>query len=157
MSLGIRTGRPADAAVIAEFNVRLARESENEVLDAATARAGAAAILADSGKGRYLLMVEDGEVLGQLLLTWEWSDWRNSAFWWIQSVFVVPEHRGKGIFSMLYRHVRKIAHDDPQVCGLRLYVDKENFRAKSVYRTLGMGPSNYEAMEFHFDGRTTNA
>jgi len=155
MPAQVRPGRPADAPIIAEFNTRLAKESENEILDTAKVSAGVAAILADPAKGRYFLAEQDGDVVGQLMLTTEWSDWRNSAFWWIQSVYVPPEHRCKGVFSALYRHVQNIAYDDPQVCGLRLYVDKENFRAKSAYRTLGMGPSNYEVMELEFEGRAT--
>jgi ribosomal protein S18 acetylase RimI-like enzyme len=155
MPTQVRPGRPDDAPVIANLNVRLAKESENEILDPETVHAGVAAALADPSKGRYFLAVEAGKVVGQLMLTTEWSDWRNGAFWWIQSVYVLPEHRSGGVFSMLYRHVQNIAHGDPQVCGLRLYVDRDNFRAKSAYRTLGMGPSNYEVMELEFEGRAT--
>ena len=155
MTVQVRPGRPADAALITEFNMCLAEESENRGLDSETVRAGVAAVLADPSKGRYFLAVRDGRVTGQLMLTTEWSDWRNGDFWWIQSVYVVPEHRSKGVFSMLYRHVQNIADADPQVCGVRLYVDQDNFRAKSAYRKLGMGSSNYEVMELEFEARTS--
>lgn len=110
--------------------------------------AGCRAILADPTKGFYLVAVRDDEIVGQLMITYEWSDWRNRTAWWIQSVYVVPGWRHKGVFKSLYRHVREMCERE-QGAGLRLYADEGNSAAQDVYRTLGM-QTHYRVFEDMF-------
>jgi len=151
MSISIRDAEPADAATIAEFNRLLAEESEDVTLDPPTVAAGVAALLGDPGLGRYWLAELDGEVVGQIMTTREWSDWRNGMLWWIQSVYVQPAVRGRGVFSALYRHVEGLARETPGICGLRLYVDNRNERARRVYEAMGMADGGYRVMEDIFE------
>lgn len=146
-AMKIRKARFADAAVIADFNTRLAWETEQLKLDAHTIRAGVRAALRDPAKGTYFVMEHEGEVIGQLLITYEWSDWRNGNFWWIQSVYVSAEHRKSGVFRALFAHVQKLAQRRRDVCGLRLYVEKENHRAQKTYERLSMTKTHYEVYE----------
>jgi GNAT superfamily N-acetyltransferase len=143
----IRPASIADAAQIADFNCRLAAESEDKHLDPATVLAGVEALLADSRHGRYFLAVDEPGVAGQLLITYEWSDWRNGQFWWIQSVYVAPDFRRRGVFSALLAHVRSLAQSRSDVCGLRLYVDNDNARAIAAYEARGLAPTSYSVME----------
>jgi ribosomal protein S18 acetylase RimI-like enzyme len=147
MPLSLRSATVADAAVIADFNARLALESEHKALDQTVLAAGVAAVLADANKGRYFVAEQDGSVVGQVLLTTEWSDWRNGWIWWIQSVYVHPEARRQGVFRALYQHVYQSARADPQVVGLRLYVERDNQRALDTYQGLGMDRTGYLVME----------
>jgi ribosomal protein S18 acetylase RimI-like enzyme len=147
MSLMIRQGTPADAAVVIDFNLRLARESEGKDLDGDLLAAGVAAGLADPRKALYFVAEDQGAVLGQLMITTEWSDWRNGWFWWIQSVYVRSDARRRGIFRALYEHVRQRAVEDPQVIGLRLYVERENHAAQQTYERMGMEPTSYFVLE----------
>lgn len=140
MPLTVRAGTPADVEVIAEFNRRLAFESEHKQLEADVVRQGVAAVLADRNKGRYFLAEEDGQVRGQASITYEWSDWRNGWIWWLQSVYVHAEGRRRGVFAALYQHIRRIAHEERNVIGLRLYVEKDNVTAQATYRKMGMEP-----------------
>lgn len=149
-NLMIRAASAADIETIAAFNAALATESEGKSLDGKTLRTGLTALFADPNKGRYFLAEQAGRVVGQTMLTYEWSDWRNGIFWWIQSVYVIPEARGKGVFGALYRHIEKLATADPGVCGLRLYVDKNNTSATRVYRQLGMQDAHYDMLERDF-------
>lgn len=151
MDLKIRDAEPADAGIIAEFNVLLAAESEDIRLDPVRVRAGVEALLADPGLGRYWIAERHGEIAGQIMTTREWSDWRNGMIWWIQSVYVRDEARGRGVFSALYRHVERLAREDPGVCGLRLYVENGNHRAQRVYEAMGMHDGGYHVMEHLFD------
>jgi GNAT superfamily N-acetyltransferase len=109
-------------------------------------------VLRDRSLGRYFIAESAARPVGQMMLTFEWSDWRNGVFWWVQSVFVEPEYRGKGVFSSLYRHVSGLAAASPEVCGLRLYVDRGNARARDIYTRLGMHSTNYDVMEVVFRG-----
>ncbi len=143
----IRPAAPADVESIAEFNCRLALESEHRELDPETVRAGVAALLADAAHGRYFLAVDGDEIAGQMLITYEWSDWRNGQFWWIQSVYVAPTHRRKGVFSNLLAHVRELAAQRADVCGLRLYVENGNTRAIATYAARGLDATGYSVME----------
>jgi ribosomal protein S18 acetylase RimI-like enzyme len=143
----IRRAAPADAAVLADFNTRMAAESEGTTLPPATIAAGVAAILADPAKGVYYVAEHAGEVVGQLLITYEYSDWRDGWLWWIQSVYVRPDHRRQGVFRALYRHVETQARADPTVAGLRLYVEQENNAARQTYERLGMHQTRYLVME----------
>src|SRR5262245_58293927 len=120
MSLTIRRGQPGDAAVVTEFNRRLAEETEGKALDAAVLAAGVAAVLADPARGLYFLAESGGEVAGQLMLTFEWSDWRNGWMWWIQSVYVRKDFRRQGVFRALYEYLERAARQDLGVVGLRL-------------------------------------
>jgi ribosomal protein S18 acetylase RimI-like enzyme len=139
----IRRAHPADADIIASFNQAMAAETERKTLDTRTALDGVEAALADSDRALYFVAEMDGEVVGQTMVTTEWSDWRNGWFWWIQSVYVDPAHRRRGIFSSLYDHIRKSARSTPDVCGLRLYVHDQNERAIQAYRKLGMSVTPY--------------
>lgn len=146
----IRKAGPGDAPVITGFNGQLALETEELALNGPLLREGVAAALDDPGRGIYWLAEVHRQVVGQLLITTEWSDWRNGWFWWIQSVFVKPEWRGRGVFQALYHFVEEQAADRPDVCGLRLYVDAQNARAKHAYQRFGMEPTNYELFEVDF-------
>ncbi len=140
----IRIAMPEDVAVVAEFNAAMALESEAVALDKDVLTAGVAAALADAGKAFYLLALVDGNPAGQLMVTYEWSDWRNGWIWWIQSVYVLPEYRRAGVFSSLYRHLRELADARGDVHGLRLYVMRGNAGAKRTYESLGMAHSQYD-------------
>jgi ribosomal protein S18 acetylase RimI-like enzyme len=128
------------------FNQRLAAESEDLELDEALLRPGVEALLADPTKGRYYLASIDGEVVGQLMTTFEWSDWRNGMFLWIQSVYVEAAHRKAGVFKELYRHVERLG-SRPGHCGVRLYVHRSNDRARGIYERLGMVDHGYSVLE----------
>ena len=146
----IRKAVPADASAVAGFNAQLALETEGRVLDGGLLNAGVAAVLADANRGIYWLAEVNRQVVGQLLITTEWSDWRNGWFWWIQSVFVKPEWRGRGVFQALYHFIEEQAAARPDTCGLRLYVDCHNSRAKTAYEHLGLGETDYELFEVDF-------
>jgi ribosomal protein S18 acetylase RimI-like enzyme len=147
MPVTVRRATPADAPVIVEFNRRLAEESEGKALDVAVLSAGVAAVMADPHKGPYFLAEEAGQVVGQMQVTYEFSDWRNGWFWWIQGVYIVPQARRQGIFRALYEHVAAEAKRDPEVVGLRLYVERDNERAHKTYLGLGMHWTSYLMME----------
>jgi ribosomal protein S18 acetylase RimI-like enzyme len=147
MTYKIRDANPADAATIAEFNNCIARETENRSLEPGVIQPGVATILSDSTKGRYWVAERDGEIVGQIMVTYEWSDWRNGTFWWIQSVYVAADHRGKGVFRTLMSQIEAKAKDDPDCCGLRLYVHHENESALHTYRKLGFQKLDYEVYE----------
>jgi GNAT superfamily N-acetyltransferase len=142
MSIIIRQATPADAPVIVTFNCLMARETEGKDLDRALIEPGVRAVLADLHKGRYLVAERDGEIVGQIGITFEWSDWRNGWFWWIQSVYVAATARRQGVFRALYRYVEEAARADPAVIGIRLYVERENGPAHSTYHNLGMRLTN---------------
>ncbi len=150
MTLEIRLGRSGDEATVAEFNRALGVESERLELDVERLRQGAAAVLADPAKGFYLIAESGGEIVGQLLITYEWSDWRNGVFWWVQSVYVRPEVRGRGIYRRLYEEVLRRSREQGDVCGVRLYVERDNERAKKAYTRMGMAATAYEMWEEDF-------
>src|SRR5882724_3416509 len=129
MTIDIRRAAPGDAAVVCEFNRLLAHESEGKDLDLGLLGPGVRAVLADAHKGCYFLAEQDAKVVGQLGVTYEWSDWRNGWFWWIQSVYVRPEARRRGVFRALFQYVQQTAQNDPEVIGIRLYVERENHAA----------------------------
>jgi ribosomal protein S18 acetylase RimI-like enzyme len=148
--LRIRPAYPREIATLVEFNRALARETEGRELDPARLRAGVEAVFTEPTRGTYWMALRGEEPLGGLLVTSEWSDWRNGVFWWIQSVYVVPGARRQGVFAALYRHVLERARGNPEVCGLRLYVDHENRAAQEVYRALGMHAARYRFFELDF-------
>ncbi len=147
MHLTLRRGTPADAAIIAEFNRRLADETEGKTLNESVLSAGVAAVLADPSRGLYFVAERDGAVVGQLMITTEWSDWRNGWIWWIQSVYVHKDARRQGVFRALYEHVEAVARADAQVVGLRLYVEHDNHTAQQTYLGLGMERTGYLVLE----------
>jgi ribosomal protein S18 acetylase RimI-like enzyme len=149
-NLRIRQATADDAETIADFNSRLALETEGRTLDPDLINAGAAAVLTDPGKGQYWLAEVDGIIVGQLMVTYEWSDWRNGQLWWLQSVYIHEDFRRQGVFSDLYRHVESLARQSPGVCGLRLYVENDNKRAQETYFKLGMVLPGYQVMEVDF-------
>ena len=136
-----------DAEVIAAYNAAMAYETEHKRLDPPTLRSGVERAIRQPELARYFLAEQAGRVVGQLMITTEWSDWRDGVFWWIQSVYVHPDARGLGVFKALYRHVEAIARAKGDVCGLRLYVEHENGRAQDVFRKLGMRDAGYLVYE----------
>ena len=148
MQWTIRQAQTADAPIIVEYNRRLAKETEGKALDVTALTGGVTAALADPGrKGPYFLAVEGAAVLGQLQITYEWTDWRNGWFWWIQGVYIRTEDRRRGVFRSLYRHVADMARRDAEVIGIRLYVERDNVAAQRTYRDLGMEALAYLMME----------
>ena len=142
--------RPAlveDTPTIVRFNVALAEESEGLRLDAGTVEAGVRGMFSDPALGRYLLALSaNGKIIGQVMVTTEWSDWRNCMIWWLQSVYTAPEHRGRGVFRKLCARVAEEAGRNG--CRLRLYVERDNARAIAAYKALGFRRSGYDVMEF---------
>ena len=141
---------PDDVDAIAQFNIAMAAETEDLTLDPSTVRAGVAGVLNDTDRGFYLVARSEGDLVGSLMITYEWSDWRNGNLWWIQSVYVVPSSRGQGIFRRLYEEVTAFAKDDQGVRGIRLYVEKDNHNAQQVYQRLGMSETAYRVFEALF-------
>lgn len=148
--LDVRSATIEDWETIVAFNCRLAEETEEKTLDPSLIRAGVRSALSDGRKARYFVACQGDRIVGQLMLTTEWSDWRNGDIWWVQSVYVDPEFRRQGVFRGLYRHACRQAEADPNVVGLRLYVDHQNSRAQMVYRQLGMKDAGYHVMEHMF-------
>ena len=142
----IRLATPADAAVLLEFNAAMALETEGKDLLPEVIDAGVRGLLDNPVAGFYVL-AETERVIAALMITKEWSDWRNGSFWWIQSVYVRPEARRQGVYRRLYRHVQEMAAKDPQVCGFRLYVERENRAAQATYAALGMKETRYLVFE----------
>ena len=146
----VRAAARADLPALVEFNLAMAWETERKRLDPALLTRGVAALFEQPQRGRYLVADRAGRVQGALLLTYEWSDWRNGDWWWIQSVYVRTEARSQGVFSALYRHVEQQARASAGVVGLRLYVERDNRRAQATYRRLGMEESDYRMYEHGF-------
>jgi ribosomal protein S18 acetylase RimI-like enzyme len=156
MTYRIRAADPADVDLLAQWAQAMALETEHRQLDADTVQAGVAAAITDPAKARYFVAMEDavlaggetiGMAVGTLMVTREWSDWRNGDWWWIQSVYVTAQHRRQGIFAALYRHVQQLAQQTPGVIGLRLYVERDNAVAQRTYAALGMHDAGYSIQE----------
>lgn len=144
----IRKAKLEDLETIVKFNYNLAKQTEDKELNLEILNRGIEAILIDSSKGQYYVCEIDNKVVGQIMYTYEWSDWRNGTFLWVQSVYVDVEYRRKGIFKELYNHVKQICDNDEGAVGIRLYVEKENFNAKATYKSLGMCECNYHMYEY---------
>jgi ribosomal protein S18 acetylase RimI-like enzyme len=155
MPILIRDAELADAGVIADFNVRLAWESESKQLDSTVIDRGVRLALGKPEMCRYFLAEVDGRVVGQTMITYEWSDWRAGVFWWIQSVYVVAECRRQGVFSSLLGHIRELARSNPEVCGLRLYVEEHNAAALDTYRRLGLVATGHLLYELDWSAKRT--
>lgn len=141
--MNIRIANFEDAASLVEFNQAMAFETEGKRLDSQILKSGVEAVFEDDKKGFYVVAEIEDKITGGLMITFEWSDWRNSWFWWIQSVYILPEFRGRGIYRGLYEFVINKAAEQGNVCGFRLYVEKENLRARKVYEKLKMETSHY--------------
>lgn len=141
-NMNIRLAHIEDADAMVGFNQAMALETEGKRLDPDTLQRGVKAVFADENKGIYVVAESDGQIVGGLMVTYEWSDWRNAWWWWIQSVYILPEARGQRIYSKLYDFVKERAAESGAY-GFRLYVEAENRHAQLVYETLGMQASNY--------------
>ncbi len=147
MTIVIRDASLADGPIIAKFNSRLREETEGKSLDPDVIGPGVAAMLADPLKGRYWVGEVDAEIVGQIMVTYEWSDWRNGYWWWLQSVYVRDDYRKAGVFKTLFRYVEALAKDDDSVVGIRLYVDNDNTRAQAIYDKLGFRNTGYQMQQ----------
>ncbi|MBA2334653.1 MAG: GNAT family N-acetyltransferase [Blastocatellia bacterium] len=141
--MNIRLAVREDIDALVDFNLAMALETEAKLLETSILRNGVEAVFNDESKGFYVVAEETGVIIGGLMITFEWSDWRSKWFWWIQSVYIVPESRRKGIYKLLYDFVRLKAKESRDVCGFRLYVEMENLKAQKVYERVGMTGSKY--------------
>ncbi len=149
----IRSATVDHLETIVDSNIRLAEETEDTSLDRETVRQGVRALLSDETRGTYYVACTGG-IIGQMMHTREWSDWRNGDIWWVQSVYVHPDYRRQGVFRSLYGHLKTLAESNPGVVGLRLYVEQENHAAQATYAGLGMRRARYLFMQHLFDGHT---
>lgn len=147
MQVSIRKAVLADAAVIAAFNQQMALETEHKELIPELVLAGVHSLLTNPAYGFYLVAEHEEQVVGSLMITTEWSDWRNGVFWWVQSVYVQPKSRRQGVYRKLYAAVKALATEQGNVCGFRLYVEKDNQQAQQTYRELGMQITDYRIYE----------
>lgn len=144
----MRAADARDVDSLVEFNLAMARETEAKELAPGTLRAGVAGFIARPQYGFYLVAeAEAGAVVGSLMITYEWSDWRNGLFWWIQSVYIRPAFRRRGVYKTLYEHVKQLAATASDVRGFRLYVERENTVAQDAYKRLGMSETYYKMFE----------
>ena len=144
----IRQANENDSASIVEFQLAMALETEQLNLHKPTVLKGVTAVFADPSKGIYYVAETNGQVIGSLLTTFEWSDWRNGTVLWIQSVYVRPKFRKQSIFSRLYKHIQELVVSNPDLRGIRLYADKTNTSAHGVYEHLGMTAEHYQMFEW---------
>lgn len=148
----IRRAIWGDNRDISLFQEKMAFETENLILNVTTVQEGVKAVFADTSKGQYFVAETDGRVVGSLLTTYEWSDWRNGQVLWIQSVYILPAYRKKGIFRRLYNHVKQQVQEDKNLVGIRLYVDKSNTTASEIYKHCGMDGDHYRLFEWIKEG-----
>ena len=146
-AIAVRNATVDDIERMAGWAVAMAWETEQKKLDPDTVRKGIRAVFDQPGRGCYFIADRNGEAAGTLMLTYEWSDWRNGDWWWIQSVYVAPAHRRQGVYAALYAHVKALAQASDNVCGLRLYVERENTPAQRTYTSLGMADAGYLMFE----------
>ncbi len=143
----IRQALSQDTAELVELNINIARETEAVELIPEVIGAGVKTLIENPKMGFYLVVELDNRIQASLMVTNEWSDWRNGMFWWIQSVYVQPNYRRQGLYRELYERVKELAEQDPSVCGFRLYVERENTRAQKTYQSLGMRETVYKMYE----------
>jgi len=143
----IRKATSDDAPAIVSFQKAMAMETEGMELDSDVVTEGVMALFDDAGKGQYFVAEEQDTVVASLMITYEWSDWRNANIWWFQSVYVIPGYRRKGVFRMMYDHVKKEGMEQG-IAGLRLYVESENIRAQKTYEAMGMNGQHYRMFEW---------
>ena len=143
--------RPAvadDSPAIIDFQMKMAKETEETDLDKETLTKGVQSVFDNLLKGTYYVGEANGKIVSSMMITKEWSDWRNQWVYWLQSVYVVPEYRGEGLFRKMYEYIQQQVINDPDVSGIRLYVDAGNKRAINVYNTLGMNDDHYKVCEW---------
>ena len=148
--VSVRSATAADIDRLVDFQRAMAAETEDKGLDPGRLRAGIAYLIEHPEEGFYLVAERNGRPAGSLMVTFEWSDWRNGRFWWIQSVYVDRAHRSQSVYSALHDAIRVRAQEDPQGCGIRLYVEQENVSAQATYRQLGMVETHYRLYEEEF-------
>ena len=153
--ISIRKAHPDDAPAIIAYQQAMALETEGIELKRELITNGVMAVFRDSNKGEYYVAEENGAVVASLMITFEWSDWRNANIWWFQSVYVIPEYRRRGIFRMMYDHVKKEGIEQG-IAGLRLYVESENTRAQKTYEAMGMDGAHYKTYEWMADQAKEN-
>jgi ribosomal protein S18 acetylase RimI-like enzyme len=141
--INIRVAKLEDVTSLVKFNQLMAWETEQKMINEDILSKGVSALIVDDNKGFYLVAEQNDEVVGSLMVTTEWSDWRNAVFWWVQSVYITPDFRRQGIYAQLYAQVKALAEQQQNVCGFRLYVEKENLIAQKTYESLGMHPTHY--------------
>jgi ribosomal protein S18 acetylase RimI-like enzyme len=146
--INIREANITDTEKIVNFQIAMAKETEDIDLDKQTIENGVRNVFLDHSKGKYFVAQENDDVIGSLMITFEWSDWRNGNVWWIQSVYIKPAHRGKKIFRLMYDHLKEQVLRNPEIRGLRLYVDKTNIHAQKVYEKVGMDGEHYQMFEW---------
>ena len=144
--ISVRQATRNDIDIIVHFNSEMAHETENIKLSQQKLVKGVTAVFEDSTKGFYIVAECDGTVVGQAMITYEWSDWRNAVVWWIQSVYILPDYRKIGVFRSIFEQIKLLAKES-NACGLRLYVDRSNIIAKKAYKNLGMEESHYDLYE----------
>lgn len=145
----IRVATIEDTDIIVKYNILLAKETENIDLNVETVKKGVINLINDKSKGSYFLYVKDNVVIGQAMITYEWSDWRNKNFWWIQSVYVNKDNRNQKVFKNIFNYIISLAKDI-DTCGIKLYVDENNQMAQDVYNSLGLKSSHYNLFEIYF-------
>jgi len=148
MNIVVRDALKSDLDEILDFQISMAKETESIDLERDVLKIGVSSVLEDSAKAKYFIADNEGEAAGMLMITTEWSDWRNGWVWWIQSVYVKPGYRKMGVYKMLYNHIKKIVGSSDELKGIRLYVDKRNVRAQQVYESLGMTGDHYTTYEW---------
>jgi L-amino acid N-acyltransferase YncA len=147
----IREATEKDIPSIIDFQLKMALETENITLDIATLSHGVHKLFKDSTKGRYYVAEENAEVIGCLMTTYEWSDWRCGNVIWVQSVYIAATHRGMGVYKKMYEYIQQMVMTDPDLRGIRLYVDKTNQAAQQVYEKLRMNGEHYQVYEWMKD------
>jgi GNAT superfamily N-acetyltransferase len=157
MNIAVRPATPADIDTLVAGNVAMALEAEHRKLDPPTVQRGVKAVFDEPARGRYFVAEIAGKVVGQAMYTYEWSDWRNGTFWWLQSVYVAPVARRTGVFREIYGFIERLAEKTPGVCGLRLYVELDNERAQQTYARCGMVDAGYLVMEMDMSGAVQSA
>lgn len=145
----LRKAEIIDAQILADFNCAMALETENKTLDANVVLSGVQRMISEPQRGFYVVLIINNKVQASLMITFEWSDWRDADFWWIQSVYVAPEARRQGHYSRLYNEVKRMAIE-ADVCGIRLYAERQNHSAQSTYTSLGMHECEYTMFEESF-------
>jgi len=152
MMILVREAVIDDAEVISNFQVAMAMETESFGLDKNKVSRGVKAVFGDKSKGQYFVAMAGDRVIGSLMITYEWSDWRNQWVWWIQSVYIVPSYRGKKIFTKMYQTIKDSVEKEDTVAGVRLYVDLTNVHAREVYKAIGMNGEHYQLFEWMKEG-----
>lgn len=148
MMVKIREAKVEESVNIVDFQLKMALETESLKLNKEILEHGVLAVFNDAGKGQYYIIESEGKIVGSTLTTYEWSDWRNGTFLWFQSVYILPEFRGNGMFSLFYQYFKEKVEQSDELLGIRLYVDKRNKNAQGVYQKVGMSKEHYEMFEW---------